>query len=76
VHLAPEGECNWFEFASAIFEVCGVSPALTATTAAEFGGPVRRPAYSVLGSRAGVPALPPWRAGLERYLREKGHVSA
>ena len=41
----------------------------------DFGGPVQRPLYSVLGSTA-VPPLRHWRAGLERYMAEKHGLSA
>ena len=73
-HLAAAEGCTWYEFAGAIFDLCGLSPDFAPVTTAEFGGPVRRPMYSVLGSTR-APALRHWRAGLERYLREKGHVA-
>ena len=75
VHLAAREGCSWHEFAATIFEWCGLKPDLQAVTTAEFGAPLERPMYSVLGtSRA--PALRHWRDGLERYLREKGHIPA
>ena len=75
VHLAAGQGCSWHEFAATIFEWCGLKPDLQAVTTAEFGAPLERPMYSVLGtSRA--PALRHWRDGLERYLREKGHIPA
>ncbi len=37
-------------------------------TTEEFPRPARRPAYSVLGSERGDPALPAWQDGLEAYL--------
>ncbi|HEY4670409.1 MAG TPA: dTDP-4-dehydrorhamnose reductase [Tepidiformaceae bacterium] len=75
VHLAAGEGCSWHEFAATIFEWCGLKPDLQAVTTAEFGAPLERPMYSVLGtSRA--PALRHWRDGLERYLREKGHIPA
>lgn len=70
VHLAAGEGCSWFEFASAIFEEQGLKPDLQPVTTAEFGGPVRRPQYSVLGSNH-HPPLRHWREGLKRYLREK-----
>ncbi len=75
IHLAADGETSWYTFARTIFELRGLQPDLSPVTTAEFGGPVRRPLYSVLGS-ARVPRLRHWRHGLERYLREKhGHLS-
>lgn len=75
VHLAAGAACSWHEFAAAIFELCGVEPDLQAVTTAEFGAPLERPMYSVLGSTR-APRLRHWREGLERYLREKGHIPA
>lgn len=74
-HLAPSDSCSWHAFAAAIFALTGLAPDLQPVTTAAFGAPLQRPAYSVLGSTR-APALRPWRAGLERYLREKGHVRA
>ena len=73
-HLAAAGSCSWFVFARAIFEEAGLSADLHATTAAEYGGPVVRPACSALASTR-VAALPVWRDGLQRYLRAKGHIA-
>lgn len=70
VHLAAAEGTSWHDFAAAIFSVAGLTPELIPVTTAEFGGPVRRPAYSVLGTSV-APPLRHWRAGLERYLREK-----
>ncbi|MCC6382465.1 MAG: dTDP-4-dehydrorhamnose reductase [Dehalococcoidia bacterium] len=72
-HLAPSDSCSWYTFAAAIFALTGRPADLQPVTTARFGAPVRRPAYSVLGTTR-APALRPWRAGLERYLREKGHI--
>jgi len=70
VHMAAAGGCSWHEFAAAIFELNGLRPDLQPVTTAEFGAPLERPMYSVLGSTRAA-ALPGWRAGLERYVREK-----
>lgn len=70
VHLAAGEGCSWHTFASAIFQIAGLSPDLNAVTTEQLGGPVKRPIYSVLGSSR-APALRHWRAGLERYMREK-----
>ncbi len=73
-HLAAGEGCSWYEFAAAIFALCGLSPDFAPVTTAQFGGPVRRPMYSVLGTTR-APALRHWRLGLERYLHEKGHIT-
>jgi dTDP-4-dehydrorhamnose reductase len=72
-HLEPEAPCSWHEFAAAIFALQGRDVPVTAITAAEFGAPFARPAYSYLGSTR-APHLRHWREGLARYLREKGHL--
>jgi dTDP-4-dehydrorhamnose reductase len=69
-HLAAAEGTSWHDFAAAIFELAGVKPDLQPVTTAEFGGPVRRPMYSVLGAST-APPLRHWRAGLERYMKEK-----
>lgn len=69
-HLAAAEGTSWHDFAAAIFDLAGVKPDLQPVTTAEFGGPVRRPMYSVLGAWA-APPLRHWRAGLERYMKEK-----
>ncbi len=74
VHLAAGEGCSWYAFAKAIFEMAGLSPDLQPVTTAEFGAPLERPMYSVLGTTR-APALPHWRDGLERYLREKHVIS-
>ncbi len=70
VHLAAGGSCSWYEFATAIFEEMHLEPTTFPVSTSEFGGPVARPLYSVLGSER-VERLPQWRDGLQRYLREK-----
>ena len=70
VHVAAAEGCSWHDFAAEIFRLAGVSPALEAVTTADFGGPVRRPMYSVLGTTRG-PSMRHWREGLARYMREK-----
>lgn len=75
VHLAAAEGCSWADFAEAIFDLCGLRPDFRRVTSAEFASPVVRPAYSVLASER-VPPLRHWRVGLERYLREKGHLPA
>ena len=70
VHLAAADGCSWYEFAAEIFRLAAVTPPLEAVTTAEFGGPVTRPMYSVLGTTRAA-KLRHWREGLARYLREK-----
>ena len=71
-HVAAEGDCTWAEFADAIFEDAGLSCRVRRITAAEFGAPAPRPAYSVLRSEKGAPRLPHWREGLRACLERLG----
>jgi dTDP-4-dehydrorhamnose reductase len=69
-HLAADGECTWFEFASAIFEDAGIECRVRPITTEELGRPASRPAYAVLRSeREDAPKLPHWREGLRTCLR-------
>jgi dTDP-4-dehydrorhamnose reductase len=72
-HLEPGAPCSWHEFATAIFTFLDRDVSVEPITAAEFGAPFARPAYSYLASTR-VPHLRHWRDGLARYLREKGHL--
>ncbi len=71
-HMTNEGECSWYEFAAAIFDLTGRRADLTPVASGAFGRKARRPAYSVLeNARAKTLALPgfsPWREALARYL--------
>jgi dTDP-4-dehydrorhamnose reductase len=68
LHVTAGGSCSWFEFTRAIHERAGVDCAVEPCTTEEFPRPARRPAYSVLGSERGAPALPAWQDGLDAYL--------
>lgn len=72
VHVAAAEQCSWYGFAVEIMRATGTAVELRPCTTAEFPRPARRPAYSVLRSeRDGAPLLPPWRAGLDDYLRAR-----
>lgn len=73
VHLAAAEGCSWHTFAREIFRIAGLAPQLGAVTTEEFGGPVKRPMYSVLGTSI-APPLANWREGLARYMREKHSI--
>ncbi len=74
-HITCGGDCSWYEFAQAAFEIKGLTPSLQPTTAEAFGSRARRPAYSVLGhqrlAEAGEDDLPHWRDALRDYLCAK-----
>ena len=79
-HLTNEGECSWYEFAQATFDIAGIAVNMEPTTTVTGERRARRPSYSALASErlaeAGVPPLRPWRAALEQYLHAKGLVTA
>ena len=74
-HITSNGECSWYEFAQAVFELQGIKANLNATTAREFNAAARRPAYSVLENarlrRLGMDDLLEWRQALKDYLSNR-----
>jgi len=75
-HMTSEGECSWYEFARAIFELSGVDAKLSPTTSDIYKLPAKRPTYSVLENVnlkkiSSIPPLPHWRDGLKAYLEER-----
>ena len=68
MHVAGGGSCSWFEFAREIVERADVDSRVQPCSSDEFPRPARRPAYSVLASERGSPALPAWQDGLDAYL--------
>jgi dTDP-4-dehydrorhamnose reductase len=71
IHLAGDGGCSWFEFASAIVERAGLPCLLIPGRTEDLGRPAPRPAFSVLGSERIAPRLPHWRDGLRQYMAER-----
>lgn len=77
-HATNDGECSWYEFAKAIFDMTGKKADLTPTTSSEYGARARRPAYSVLENRnlkrLGMDDMRPWKEALKEYLSEKRYI--
>jgi dTDP-4-dehydrorhamnose reductase len=75
-HLTNAGACTWFDFAREAFAQAHIPADLQPIKLADFKSNVRRPVYSALAhgelSRAGLPDLPDWRAGLHEYLVARG----
>jgi len=73
-HLVSEGQCTWYEFTRAIFDVLGLAVDLRPVDRGGRTGSMRRPAYSALantrGRELGI-VLAPWRDALARYLVRK-----
>lgn len=73
-HLANEGECTWYEFTKAIYEIAALDVTVLPVDRGGMSGDMRRPLYSALGNvnaRALGITLPHWRDALERYLIAK-----
>jgi dTDP-4-dehydrorhamnose reductase len=71
-HATAEGECSWYDFAKAIFEISGTKVRLEPARPGEFPAKVARPKYSVLENAAlkskSRNIFQDWRKGLEQYL--------
>lgn len=73
-HLVNEGECTWYEFTRAIYEIAGLNVTVNPVDRGGMSGDMRRPLYSALANTKartlGI-TLPSWRIGLERYITGK-----
>jgi len=78
-HITNNGECSWYQFAAAIFELSGIRPGLSQTTSAAYGARATRPAYSVLENAnlrsLGLDDLSYWRDALKEYLADRKQVT-
>ncbi len=74
-HITNRGECSWYQFAAAVFELSGMGPCLSETTSAAYGARATRPAYSVLDNAKlrslGLDDLRDWRNALKDYLADR-----
>ena len=72
-HATAEGQCSWYEFARAIFDISGIRVNLEKAFPGEFSAGVLRPKYSVLENRRlkelGINIFKHWRDALEEFLR-------
>ncbi|HZQ22925.1 MAG TPA: dTDP-4-dehydrorhamnose reductase [Terriglobales bacterium] len=74
VHATNWGDCTWFEFASQIVKIAGLTTAVVPTITEKMKRPAPRPAYSVLSPdslRKYQITMPSWQDALERYLSER-----
>lgn len=80
VHATSQGECSWYEFAKAIFELADVPVRLRPALSSEFPAKVPRPTYSVLANQHlqshGLDLMPHWKESLQSYLQEIGELGA
>ena len=73
-HLVNEGECTWFEFTQAIYELMDIKIKVRPVNREGMSGEMRRPLYSALANtkarKLGI-SMPHWRDALQRYIEEK-----
>lgn len=70
---------TWFEFAREIISQAGIPARATPVTSQEFPTVAVRPSYSILSNEKAskiTGPIPHWRDALNRYLSEKGHLTA
>lgn len=71
-HATAEGECSWYEFARAIFQIKGIDINLQIADPSEFPVKTPRPKYSALENKklkaAGCNGFKHWKDGLAEYL--------
>ncbi len=72
VHVANAGECSWYDFAKATFELTGTPVRLEPQSTAETRRRARRPPYSALRCDRLRSPLRHWREALADYLHQKG----
>jgi dTDP-4-dehydrorhamnose reductase len=76
LHLTAADACSWHEFTVAIMELAGVDVPVEAVSTVIPPGGVDRPLNGVLArpraDALGLPALRPWREGLEDYMSRAG----
>jgi dTDP-4-dehydrorhamnose reductase len=76
LHLTASDACSWHDFTVAIMELSGVDAPVEAVTTTIPPGGVDRPLNGVLArpraDALGLPALRPWRSGLEDYMSRAG----
>jgi len=74
-HLTNAGECSWFEFAWAVFDLAGIEVEMEPIETGEAQRRAHRPSYSALTTtrvqEAGLSPLRPWEEALGAYLRAK-----
>ena len=77
-HFTNQGCCSWYEFSLAILSMLGLTGPIEAVSSRNYLTKAIRPSNSSLESeRLGQMGVSPrpWRAALEAYMTEKGHIS-
>ena len=71
-HYSNEGNCSWYDFAQAIFEISNIDCTINPISTKEYPTPAKRPPYSVLNkdkikSEFNI-SIPYWRDSLKSCL--------
>ena len=77
-HAVNSGSASWFAFAAEIIARARVDAVVEPCASADFPTRALRPRWSVLDTArlaAATGPLPPWQDALERYLRDKRHIT-
>jgi dTDP-4-dehydrorhamnose reductase len=79
-HMGGGEAISWYDYARLIFDLAGLSPALTPTDEREYRTAARRPKFSALANNkleaAGIAAMPPLREAVAEYLVARQHATA
>ncbi len=74
VHATNAGDCTWFEFATRIVAMAGMTAEVCPVSSEQMARPAPRPAYSVLSPESlhlcGM-RMPSWQDALERYIKQR-----
>lgn len=75
-HYSNEGVASWYDFAKAVFDLCGIECTVNPITTDQYPTPAARPHYSLLNKARikndfGI-TLPYWRDSLRECLKELG----
>jgi dTDP-4-dehydrorhamnose reductase len=74
LHVVNSGECSWYEFAEATFDLAASRVRLERQSTQATGSRAARPGYSALGSTRLRAPLRHWREALADYLAQKGRL--
>jgi len=77
-HGANAGSCSWYGFATSIFRLAGLSPALEprSTTGADVPRPRRSVLLDTKTAVLGLPPMRPWEEALGWYLQQRPGAAA
>ena len=71
-HYSNEGNCSWYDFAQAIFEIAQIDCKVSPISTQEYPTPAKRPSYSVLNKdkikKAYNLKIPYWRDSLKSCI--------